>query len=100
LHPRSSFLTLTPDGLTVASLFKQHFVPWSHVQEFVPARIGPNKVVGWNYTSEYRGQANLRRFNVATSGVEGGLPDTYGMSAEALCDMLNELRRTHAKSAL
>jgi hypothetical protein len=100
LHPKSSFLTLAHDGFTVASLFRKHFVPWSHVQEFVPARVGLNKMVGWNYTPEFQAQANLRRINVATSGVEGGLPDTYGMSAEALCALLNEVRVSHAKSAL
>ena len=100
LHPKSSFLTLASEGFTVASLFRQHFVPWSHVREFVPARVGPNKMVGWNYTPEYQAQANLRRINQATSGVEGALPDTYGMSVDALCALLNEIRVSHAKSAL
>ena len=100
LHPKSSFLTVAHEGFTVARLFRQHFVPWSHVQEFVPARVGLNKMVGWNYTPEFRAQATLRRINQATSGVEGALPDTYGMSVDALCALLNEIRVSHSKSAL
>jgi hypothetical protein len=94
LHPKSSFLTLQRDGFTVSSLFRQHFVPWSSVQAFMPTSVAQKKMVGWNYKPEFRAQKNLRRFNIATSGIEAALPDTYGMSAEALCELLNELRET------
>jgi hypothetical protein len=99
LHPRSSFLTVASDGFTFASLFRKHFVPWSHVQSFAPIRIGLNKMVGWNYVPEFREHAKLRRTSVAVSGMEAGLPNTYGMTAESLSALLNEVRQRHGKSA-
>jgi hypothetical protein len=98
LHPKSAFLTLAPEGFTFASLFRKHFVPWSSVQSFAPARIGLNKMVGWNYMPGFQEHAKLRRANVAISGMEGGLPDTYGMSAEELCGLMNEIRKRHVES--
>ncbi len=99
MHPRSSFLTLTSDGFTFASLFRKHFVAWSDVQSFSVARIGLNKMVCWNYSPEYRGHSKLRRFNTGVSGIEAGLPDTYGMEPQALCRLLSDLREQHGTSA-
>jgi len=99
LHPRSAFLTITADGFTFATLFRKHFVAWSSVESFAPARIGLIKVAGWNYNSAFHQHAKLRKINVAISGTEAALPDTYGMSAENLSALLNELRQKHGKSA-
>ena len=98
-HPRSSYLTLTKEGLLFASLFRKHFVAWSSVQTFEPVSINLNKMVGWNYTPEFRESARLRRISTALAGVEAGLPDTYGMSAADLAGLLNELRMTYGKPA-
>jgi hypothetical protein len=98
LHPRSSFLTLSREGFIFASIFRAHFVPWRNVQSFAIARIGVNKMVCWNYTPEFREHAKWRQVNVAMSGAEAGLPDTYGMKPEALCALLNDLRRRHGRS--
>jgi hypothetical protein len=100
LHPKSSFLTLAHEGFTYASLFRQHFVPWSNVQGFMSVRVGPNKMVGWNYTPAFLAHGTVRRVNRATSGAEAALPDTYGMTIDSLCALLNEIRASHAKPAL
>lgn len=99
-HPKSSYLTLTEQGLLFANLFRKHFVAWSSVEAFEPVTIHLNKMVGWNYTAEFRDSARLRRANSALAGVEAGLPDTYGMSAEQLASILNELRMKYGKPAL
>jgi hypothetical protein len=93
LHSKSSFLTLTEEGFAFASLYRKHFVPWSSVQSFTPIRIGRNKIVGWNYSPEFRESTNLRQVNVAISGAEAALPETYGMSAEELCALMDEIRK-------
>jgi hypothetical protein len=99
LHPRSAFLTIAEDGFTFASLFRKHFVAWSSVESFAPARIGLNKVVGWNYAPEFPEHTKLRKLNVSISGTEAAFPDTYGMTAESLSALLNEFRQNHGKSA-
>jgi hypothetical protein len=98
LLPNSSYLTLTEKGFLLVSLFRKHFVEWSNVQSFVPVRIQRRSMVGWNYSSEYRGSKRLRSVNSALAGVEAALPDTYGMPAEQLADLMNQLRDTYAEA--
>jgi hypothetical protein len=98
LLPNSSYLTLTEQGFLFASLFRKHFVAWSSVQTFVPVRIQSNSMVGWIYSSEFRGSTRLRRASTAIAGVEAALPDTYGMPAEQLADLMNQLRDVHTRA--
>jgi hypothetical protein len=98
LLPNSSYLTLTEQGFLFASLFRKDFVAWSSVQSFVPVRIQFNSMVGWNYSSEFRGSTRLRRASTAVAGVEAALPDTYGMPAEQLADWMNQLRDVHTRA--
>ncbi len=100
LLPNSSYLTLTEKGFLFVSLFRKHFVEWSDVQSFVPVRIQRRSMVGWNYSPEFRGSKRLRSVNSAIAGVEAALPDTYGMPAEQLADLMNQLRDIHARSVL
>ncbi|APV48897.1 hypothetical protein BWI17_03885 [Betaproteobacteria bacterium GR16-43] len=100
LHPKSSYLTLDEKGFLSVSLFRRTFVAWSNVQLFVPVTIHHNHMVGWNYAPGFRESASLRRLSSAMSGVEGALPDTYGMPAAQLAEMLNQLRVQYAKPAI
>jgi hypothetical protein len=100
LLPNSSYLTLTEQGFLFSSLFRKHFVTWSDVQSFVPVKIQFNRLVGWNYSSEYLKSRRLRSVNSAIAGVEATLPDTYGLPAEELAELMNQLRKKHAKTAL
>lgn len=98
LLPNSSYLTLTEQGFLFASLFRKHFVSWSNVQSFVPVKIQFNRMVGWNYSPAFGGSQRLRGINTAIAGVEAALPDTYGMSAEQLANLMNQLRDIHANA--
>jgi hypothetical protein len=100
LLPNSSYLTLTEQGFLFSSLFRKHFVTWSDVQSFSPVKIQFNRLVGWNYSTEYLKSRRLRDVNTAVAGVEAALPDTYGWPAEQLAEVMNQLRKTHAKTAL
>jgi hypothetical protein len=40
----------------------------------------------------------LRRVNTALAGTEAALPDTYGMSAEELADMMKRLLAMYANT--
>ena len=100
LLPNSSYLTLTEKGFLFVSLFRKHFVEWSNVQSFVPVRMQRRGMVGWNYSSEFRRARRLRSVNSAIAGVEAALPDTYGMSAGQLAQLMNQLRDMHTRSVL
>lgn len=91
LHPRSSYLELGQEGFTVCSLFRRSFVPWHHVQAFVPIRMNANAMVGWTYTPAFTGSTTARQASFALAGVEAALPDTYGMKAAELAVVLNRL---------
>ncbi len=99
LHPRSAFLTLTSEGFTFAALFRKNYVAWSTVQSFATVRIGLNRMVGWNYVPEFRESTSVRRANLAMTGIEAALPDTYGMTADELCALMNEVRERHENPA-
>jgi hypothetical protein len=96
LLPNSSYLTLTEEGFAFASLFRKHFVSWSSVQSFVPMRIQFNHMVGWTYAPEFSASRRLRGINTAIAGVEAALPDTYGLPAEQLANLMNQLRDSYA----
>jgi hypothetical protein len=98
LLPNSSYLTLNEQGFIFASLFRRHFVPWSNVQSFVPVKIQFNSLVGWNYSPAFSESQRLRGINTAIAGVEAPLPDTYGMPAEQLANLMNQLRDIHANA--
>jgi hypothetical protein len=98
LLPGSSYLTLTERGFEFASLFRRHFVPWSNVESFVPVKIQFNRLVGWNYSPAFRESQRLRGLNTAIAGVEAALPDTYGMSAEQLVNLMNRVRERYVNA--
>jgi hypothetical protein len=100
LLPNSSYLTLTEQGFLFASLFRKHFVAWSNVQSFMPVKVQFKSMVGWTYSPEFRESKRIRWVNAAVAGVEAALPDTYGMPAEQLAELMNELRGKYRKATL
>jgi len=49
-------------------------------------------MVALRYAPSYQGQAAARRLATKLAGAEGGLPDTYGLSAAELARLLNKVR--------
>jgi hypothetical protein len=100
LHPKAAYLTLTDQGFLFASLFRKHFVPWSSVQFFVPVTVQRQQMVGWNYSPGFQESQRVRRLSTAMAGVEAGLPDTYGMAAAELADLMNQCREKYGSAEL
>jgi len=98
LLPNSSYLTLTDRGFEFSSLYRKHFVSWSGVDSFMPIKIQHRRMVGWNYSPEFSKSQRLRRVNTALAGAEAALPDTYGMSAVELADLMNRLLAMYANT--
>lgn len=96
LFPKSAYLLVDVDGFTYVSLFRKHFVSWSKVEGFVPARVGNTLKVGWNYNALHQRAKGLRKVSAALAGAEAALPDTYGRSVADLMDLLESCRATYA----
>ena len=93
-HPKAAFLRLEPDGFTFCSLFRAHTVRWKNVREFDVIYVGPNRMVAWNFTPDYPTSGSARPISKSLSGYEAALPDTYGMKADELVELLETLRKS------
>ena len=91
LHPRARSLTLREDGFEYTNLFRKHFVKWSDVSKFGIASVAMNTFVSWNYSSSFTAQATARKVARGLAGYEGALPDSYGMSAAELLEILTSV---------
>ncbi len=97
LHPNSSYLELTEQGFTTCSLFRPVFTPWVNVKGFFPLHLQGHSMVGLNYTDGHKEGVRTRRIAMILANAEGGLPDTYGMSADELAAILDSLRLRHSQ---
>ncbi len=98
IFPNSSFLNLNQKGFLIKGLFCSHFCEWKHVKEFYPIKIGRNKMVGIKFSSEYERLEVVREIVKNIAGAEGSLPDTYGMKAEKLAELMNKWKNKYGSS--
>ena len=47
LLPGSSFLELTPEGMTIRSFYQNAFFAWSDIEEFFPENVSEGRRVRW-----------------------------------------------------
>jgi hypothetical protein len=94
--PQSSYLRLDPEGFEIRTLFQSSRYKWDDVAVFGTKKIG-SKMVIFLFSPEYENGKTARGISLAVAGVEGALPDTYGMSAEELANLMNEWREKHGK---
>jgi hypothetical protein len=97
-HPKAAYLHLAADGFTICSLFRAHTVRWAQVREFAVIRVGPNRMVGWNYTPDYPGSGRARAVSKLLAGCEAALPDTYGMKPQELAKLMESLRQRYVET--
>ena len=95
LYPKSSFLTVSEEGIEFCALFRRHRLRWSDISEFGTYTLRHrglpvSKMVGFNYAAGYQRASKARRVAQALAGFEGALPDTYGFRAEELAQMLSD----------
>ncbi len=91
LIPGASHLKLSEDGFSVRALFrKSKSYSWSNVSDFRAVTASPGrKIVVFDSLGN---STTLRKMNRAVVGATDGLPDTYGMKAEELADLMNSCR--------
>ncbi len=92
LLPGATYLRLTDEGFTMCSMYRSHTYRWQDVSGFTVGRVFTNKMVLFNFEPTYQRTPGLRSINVDLVGYEGGLPDSYGLSHEALAELLNQFK--------
>jgi len=97
-HPKAAYLHLAADGFTFCSLFRAHTVRWEYVREFAVIYVGPNRMVGWNFTPDYPATGRARAISKSLSGYEAALPDTYGMRPEELVGLMESIRQRYVET--
>ncbi len=94
--PDRNYLLLSPTGFTVRSILKSSDFRWAEVEEFHTISVkGMTKVV---YSLSPQGKLRFtesawRKLNKALGGGEESLPDTYGMNAASLADLMNQRKK-------
>ena len=96
LLPNSAYLLLTTTGFTVRTLFKQKDYRWAEVEDFGATILRGKPWVVFTLSREGKvnlPETSLRGLNKAVSGGDDNLPDTYGMSAEELAELMNQWKK-------
>jgi hypothetical protein len=103
LLPNNSFLKISPDGMTVRSLWRSTQYRWVDIERFGVAEVKTERGgirqthqrVGFNfskYSPPLRRAVSPDRFNRRVGGFEAALPDTYGKNCAELAAYLNKRR--------
>ena len=87
--PGSAYLRLTKDGFRARSLWRRFEYRWSDVEDFRVFNVSGNALVVFNVTSPTK-RSLVESLSKNLSGGHAGLPDTYGLKAQALADLMNQ----------
>lgn len=82
LIPNSAYLKIDERGIEMKNLFRVTFIPWQAVSGFRTKSIFINKMVVFDLDQKLLESVNMK-------SKTGAFPDTYGMSAKKLADLLN-----------
>jgi len=87
------YLVLTPEGFTVQTLIHTYSYKWTDIERFKTGWIYFIKTVWFRFSDSYESQSILGKVGKALSPFDiRNLPDTYGMKAETLAELMNALR--------
>ncbi len=87
-----SSLTLDREGFSCRTLFRTFRREWRECSAFYPVSTGLRKFVGFTTEQDEAAHPKLAAVNRAMIGASGMLPDTFGLDAEGLSDLLNRFR--------
>lgn len=87
-----SELVLDRKGFTCATPFRTFQRDWKDCSTFSAIRIGLSRFVSFSSAPDEKAHPNLAEVNRKIIGESGMLPDTYGMTAEELAELLNRFR--------
>lgn len=91
--PGAAYLELHPEGFVVCTMFRrQPLVRWDRVSAFRVVRVPPANRKMVAYDGDVSRAPRLAQVSEALVGANSGLPDTFGLSAERLVELLNTWR--------
>lgn len=96
LLPNSSYLRLSAQGFEIRTLYRTSFMEWNDVEDFGVGHIRLKKMVILKLNSNNMLSKTAKVAKMLT-GMEGALPDTYGMSADELSRILSEWKMKYKK---
>jgi len=92
LLPGAGALALDADGFQATSLFRRHRTRWQDVTGFESVRIPPSMQKMVLFDDINMTGRTIARLSVAIAGHNGGLPDTYGLTADDLARLMTQWR--------
>jgi hypothetical protein len=87
-----SSLVLDCEGFACRTLFRTFRRRWRDCSAFHPVTTGFRKYVGFSAQEHEAAHPRMAAANRAMIGATGMLPETYGLSAEELSDLMNSFR--------
>jgi hypothetical protein len=90
--PGAGVLALDREGFEVTSLFRRHRIRWRDTTDFAAVRIPPARQSMVAYNDLKQSGSRLAKMNVAIVGRTAAIPDTYGLSADALAQLMAQWR--------
>jgi len=90
--PNSTFIRLTKEGFEMRSLFRSVYLRWEEARDFAPIRVGRNRLVGFNFTSSYKGTAKMRGLNSSLTGYESCTPVEVEINSQELAELMTKVR--------
>ena len=87
--PQASYLKLTVDNFEYVALFRKTQLQWTSVSSFGVTRVDGRAMVMFDILDQQTAAAALAR---RLLGAGAGLPDTYGLNAEELAQLMNDWR--------
>mgnify|MGYP001170080738 CR=1 FL=1 len=85
-------LSLDRNGFRCQTLFRTFRRQWRECSVFYPVSAGFRKYVGFSTPQDDTAHPNMAAANRALIGASGMLPDTFGLTADDLADLLNRFR--------
>lgn len=83
-------LELGPDTFTIVNLGRRTTERWDECADFATYRTGPNELVAYDRARDMG--THMAEMNRMLSGRSAGLPDTFGMKARDIADLMNAYR--------
>ena len=90
-------LLLDASGMTSRHLWRTNRYEWTKCTEFRPWRVPTARSVIQVVFDYETGSVRLKKLNRQISGASHSLPDTFGMDAAGLAELLNEYRVSSAQ---
>ncbi|MCU1230165.1 MAG: hypothetical protein JWO97_3049 [Acidobacteria bacterium] len=95
---RGNYLQLEPDSFTIGTTWRKTAIAWRDVEEFRTVKIRRSRFVGYLLRGE--AASRLARANRVMAGVDGMLPDNFGIAVDELRAIFEQRRHDAAAARM